>query len=129
VLEVPPAPLAENRIQLSDAIQRLRAQGRTAVYDGLIAGKQALDALPPTEEDRIRAIVLLSDGQDNASSITLDQLRQEFEETGISIFPVAYGEDADTAMLQQIVDFSRTLLVKGSTGDIGQIFDNLSRYF
>ncbi len=129
VLEVPPAPLAENRIQLSDAIQRLRAQGRTAVYDGLIAGKQALDALPPTEEDRIRAIVLLSDGQDNASTITLEQLKQEFEESGISIFPVAYGEDADTAMLQQIVDFSRTLLVKGSTGDIGQIFDNLSRYF
>ncbi|HWQ15324.1 MAG TPA: VWA domain-containing protein [Roseiflexaceae bacterium] len=128
-VDVPPAPLSENRIQLSDAIQRLQARGKTAVYDGLLVGKQVLDALPPAEDERIRAIVLLSDGQDNASSVPFEQLRQEFEESGISIFPVAYGEDADTAVLEQIVEFSRTLLVKGGTGDIGTIFDNLSRYF
>lgn len=126
---VPPAPLGENRIALSDAIQSLRAEGKTAIFDGLIAGKQALDEIPAVEDERIRAIVLLSDGMDTASSITLDQLKQEFEESSISIFPVAYGEDADEAQLQAIVDFSRTILVKGSSGDIGQIFDNLSRYF
>lgn len=128
-VETPAAPLGENRIPLSDAIGRLRAQGKTAVYDGLMAGKQLLDALPPTDEERIRAIVLLSDGQDNASATTFERLRQEFDESGISIFPVAYGKDADTAALEQIVEFSRTLLVQGGEGDIGTIFDNLSRYF
>jgi Ca-activated chloride channel homolog len=128
-VNVPAAPLSENRIQLSEAIQNLRAQGKTAVYDGLMSGKQMLDQLPPAEEERIRAIVLLSDGQDNASSTSFEQLRQEFDESGISIFPVAYGEDADTAALEQIVEFSRTLLVQGGEGDIGTIFDNLSRYF
>ncbi|MFO7169532.1 MAG: VWA domain-containing protein [Chloroflexota bacterium] len=128
-VDVVPAPLGENRIELGDAIRELRPIGKTAVYDGLMAGKRLLDELPPTEDERIRAIVLLSDGQDNASTITLDQLREEFEESGISIFPVAYGEDADTAMLEHIVEFSRTMLVEGDTGDIGVIFDNLSRYF
>lgn len=128
-VEVAPTALTENRIALGDAIQRLRAQGKTAIFDGLMAGKQALDDLPPTQEERIKAMVLLSDGQDNASAITIEQLEQQFEETGISIFPVAYGQDADEEVLKKIVNFSRTLLVKGSSGDIGQIFDNLSRYF
>jgi Ca-activated chloride channel family protein len=134
-IDVQPAPLTENRIALSDAINRLRPLGKTAIYDGLMSGKQALDQLPPPEdgEERIKAIVLLTDGEENASETTFDQLKTEFDETGISIFPVAYGsgsdQDAATKTLQGIVDFSRTILVKGSTGDVGQIFDNLSRYF
>jgi Ca-activated chloride channel family protein len=120
-VNVQPAPLTENRIPLGDAIQGLQAQGKAA--------KQVFDELPPAEDDRIQAIVLLSDGEDTASSATLEQIQQEFEESGISIFPVAYGQDADEKTLQDIVDFSRTILVKGSSGDIGQIFDNLSRYF
>jgi Ca-activated chloride channel family protein len=132
-VEVPPAPLSENRIPLSDAIQRLRPQGKTAIYDSLLVAKQALDALPPESDERIKAIVLLTDGAENASRTTLDQLKNQFDESGISIFPVAYGGDSDQAQaagtLQAIVDFSRTILVKGSTGDVGQIFDNLSRYF
>ncbi|GEM_PF-5154711 len=77
----------------------------------------------------IRAIVLLSDGADNASTISLQELRQRFDETGISIFPVAYGADADATILENIAEFSRTIVVKGDTGDIAQIFENLSRYF
>jgi Ca-activated chloride channel family protein len=130
---VPPAPLSENRMTLDSAIQDLRPQGKTAIYDGLMAGKQALDSIPSENEERIKAIVLITDGQENASTTTFDQLKQTFDETGISIFPVAYGTESDqseaTKTLEAIVDFSRTILVKGSTGDIGQIFDNLSRYF
>jgi Ca-activated chloride channel homolog len=123
------APLSENRIALSDAISGLRAEGKTAIFDGLVEGKRALEAIPPAEDERIKAIVLLSDGEDTASTISAEQLQAEFEESSISIFPVAYGADADVVELQRIVDFSRTILVKGSGGDIGQIFDNLSRYF
>src|SRR5215207_5294453 len=132
---VEPAPLGQNRVALDDAIQAMRPTGKTAIYDGLMAGKQALDALPAPEngEERIKAIVLLTDGEENASKTTFDRLKQEFDETGVSIFPVAYGSSADqdaaTKTLQSIVDFSKTILVKGDTGEIGTIFDNLSRYF
>lgn len=132
-VEVPAAPLGENRIALSDAIQALRPQGKTAIYDSVLVAKQELDKIPPDGEERIKAIVLLTDGAENASRTTIDQLKSEFDESGISIFPVAYGGETDQAeagnSLQAIVDFSRTILVKGSTGDVGQIFDNLSRYF
>jgi Ca-activated chloride channel homolog len=134
-IAVDPAPLSQNRVALDDAIQAMRPQGKTAIHDGLMAGKQALDKLPEPEngEERIKAIVLLTDGEENASSTSFDQLKQEFDETGISIFPVAYGSSSDqdeaTKTLQGIVDFSHTILVKGDTGEIGSIFDNLSRYF
>jgi Ca-activated chloride channel family protein len=130
---VPPAPLSENRVTLDSAIQGLRPQGKTAIYDGLMEGKAQLDALPAEQEERIKAIVLITDGLENASTTSFDQLKAEFDETGISIFPVAYGSESDQAeaakTLQAIADFSHTILVKGSTGDIAQIFDNLSRYF
>ncbi len=132
---VEPAPLGQNRVALDDAIQAMRPTGKTAIYDGLLTGKQALDALPAPEngEERIKAIVLLTDGEENASKTTFDQLKQEFDETGVSIFPVAYGSTSDqgaaTKTLESIVDFSKTILVKGDTGEIGTIFDNLSRYF
>lgn len=126
---VPMAELSESRIPLQRAIGEMRAQGKTAVFDALELARAELEALPPSEDERIRAIVLLSDGADNASSITLEELRQRFDETGISIFPVAYGADADVRILEQIAEFSRTIVVTGDTGDIAQIFENLSRYF
>ncbi len=128
-LVVPPRPLAENRIELQSAIQNMFALGGTAIYDSLAVSRQVFRELPPAEEQRIQAIVLLSDGVDNESSATLDQIAAEYYESGISIFPVAYGDDADISALEQIADFSRTIVVQGSTGDIGQIFENLSRYF
>lgn len=126
---VAPIPLNDNRINLQVAIQDMRAAGKTAVFDSLEVARQSLENLPPTEDDRIRAIVLLSDGADNSSTRSLEQVEQNFDELGISIFPVAYGEDADEAILQSVADFSRTIVVSGSTGDIAQIFENLSRYF
>ncbi len=128
-LVVPMAPLSENRIAIQTAVQEMRASGRTALYDALELARQTLEELPPAEDDRIRAIVLLSDGADNASRVSLEQLRSVFDESGISIFPVAYGSDADRQALEAIAEFSRTIVVVGDTGDIAQIFENLSRYF
>ncbi len=126
---VPMAPLNDNRIDLQIAVQEMRAAGRTALFDALALGKQVLDNLPPAEDDRIRAIVLLSDGADNSSRASLDEIRRLFDESGISIFPVAYGSDADRQVLDSIAEFARTIVVVGDTGDIAQIFENLSRYF
>ncbi len=128
---VPLEPLEDNRIVLQEAIQAMYADGGTAMNDALENAGIALKELekPKDGEERIRAIVLLSDGEDNASNTTLDELDQQFYESGISIFPVAYGTDANTGALERIADFSRTIVVQGSTGDIAQIFENLSRYF
>lgn len=126
---VEPAPLSENRIALQDAIQNMQASGGTALNQAVDEALQQIENLPASEDERIRAIVLLSDGNDTVSTITLDQVFGKYSEGAISIFPVAYGADADAQQLERIAEFSRTIVVQGDTGDIGQIFENLSRYF
>ena len=126
---VAPAPLSDNRIPLQKAIGDMRATGKTAVFDAIDMARQSLAGLPQTGEERIQAIVLLSDGGDNSSRLSIDQIKTSFDETGVSIFPVAYGADADRTILDAIAEFSRTIVVVGDTGDIAQIFENLSRYF
>lgn len=128
-LVVPMAPLRDNRIPLQTSIRDMFAFGGTALYDSLAISRDVFRELPPADDQRIQAIVLLSDGVDNASRTSLAQIEQMYYESGISIFPIAYGKEADMAALQRIAEFSRTIVVQGDTGDIGQIFENLSRYF
>lgn len=126
---VPMAPLTENRIQLQAAVQNLAVNGQTALYDGLMEARKQLAEVSGEERDRINAIILLSDGMDTAQTHTLADVENDYRESDISIFPVAYGDDADADALTKIAEFSRTMLVKGGTGDINIIFQNLSRYF
>jgi Ca-activated chloride channel family protein len=104
------------------------ANGKTALYDGMLAAHDVLEE-STNDRNRINAIVLLSDGADTAETSTLDTVLQRFEETNIAVFPVAYGEDADKTALQAVADFARTIVIEGSAGEINKVFENLSRYF
>ena len=124
---VPLATRAENMSNLQLQVQGLIPNGNTSLFDAIDLARQELDKL--NQPDRINAIVLLSDGADTSSLMTVEQMEDGFGESSIQIFPIAYGDDAETVILQRIADFSRTQLVKGSTDDINKIFENLSRYF
>lgn len=125
---VPLAPLSENRSKLQDAVQRIAADGGTAMYDALIAARPVL-ANEEKDPDRINALVLLSDGEDRNSHSNVDDFKRAFPEGGLPIFPIAYGKDADKGALQQIAEHTRTLLIEGSTGDINKVFQQMSQYF
>ena len=82
----------------------------TPLYDAIA---QAYDEMTKrAEPGRINAIVVLSDGQDTDSSISLDSLiakigkatREGGEDAPVRIFPIAYGEGADTGALQRIAE-------------------------
>lgn len=125
---VPLGLLKDNRFQLDSAVAELRANGSTALYDGILT---ALDHVKDTPDgrDRIKAVVLLSDGADRSSTISLNEVKQQFDEIDISVFPIAYGAEADKPALEAIADFGRTQLIQGGTSDINKVFENLSRYF
>jgi Ca-activated chloride channel family protein len=125
---VPLGELTGNRQQLQGAVQNIEVRGQTAMYDALIAAHQVLEA-SESDGDRINAIVLLSDGADTANTSTIEDVKRDYNETDISIFPIAYGEDAEQDSLNAIAEFSRTIVIAGGTGDINKVFENLSRYF
>jgi Ca-activated chloride channel family protein len=121
--------------EISTAIYSLDATGGTALYDTVIRTIDTLLATQPVEgEDRIRAIVLLSDGQDTASESSLNAVLQKIQEgrsgrNPILIIPVAYGSDADIASLNSIARASATKVQSGDPKDIAKLLEIISSYF
>lgn len=121
--------------QIRQSVSGLQADGSTSLYDTLIATIDELQAAElPEGEDRIRAIVLLSDGQDTNSSATLNDVLAKINaaRTGrnpILIIPVAYGSDADIAALNSIAQASATRVQSGDPKDIQKLLEIISSYF
>ncbi|MFF5624846.1 substrate-binding domain-containing protein [Microbacterium sp. NPDC012755] len=90
----------------------------TPLYDAILTAYEAMSKR--AEPGRINAIVVLSDGEDTDSTTSLDSLiakigkstKEGGSDAPVRIFPIAYGEGADTSALQRIAD---------ATG--GQLFD------
>lgn len=83
--------MAENLVALEQAIGSLRAEGRTSLYDALIAG---LDHLSSGSRAR-KALVVISDGGDNASQSTLEQVLARARNSNAAIYTVGIYDDED----------------------------------
>lgn len=86
--------LARDHAALEHALMALVPDGRTALYDALIAG---LDRVAEGTRGR-RALVLLSDGGDNASTSTLEQALARARKSNVTIYTIGLftPEDRDT---------------------------------
>lgn len=124
--------LGTNRRSLEVAIDGLQAGGDTALLDGVRAAYVRLQDEADTE--RINAIVVMTDGKENASAISLPELRQEIMDGNrdgvpVVIFAIAFGEDADYDMLQAIAEASGGQVRQGDLESIRQLYRVLSSYF
>jgi Ca-activated chloride channel family protein len=82
--------LASEEAALAAALSSLLPQGRTALYDALIAG---LDRLEEGSRPR-KALVLISDGGDNASRATLEHVLARARESSAAIYTIGiFNED------------------------------------
>jgi Ca-activated chloride channel family protein len=112
----------------------LQADGDTALYDTLLSAIDHMRDTSEEGEDRIKAIVLLSDGKDTVSEASLNDVINRLEEarTGrnpVLVIPVAYGSDADIAALNSIARASATKVQSGAPEDILQVLEIISSYF
>jgi VWFA-related protein len=73
-----------NAQQLWESFNSLRPDGETALYDALMLGLETLERVP----QRHRALVLLSDGEDNCSRAGLPLVEQETIAHRATIYPV-----------------------------------------
>ena len=132
---VPPGLVEQVSNQIVADINSIDAIGGTALYDTLIQTIDEMLATQPAEgEDRIRAIVLLSDGQDTVSTATLNDVLAKIQEgrsgrNPILIIPVAYGSDADITALNSIAHASSTKVQSGDPKDIAKLLEIISSYF
>lgn len=115
-------------------IAATNANGGTALYDVIIAAIDQMQTSTEDAGDRIKAVVVLSDGQDTASSAKLNDVLNKIEgvrggRNPILVIPVAYGSDADIATLNSIAQASATKVQSGDPKDIQKLLEIISSYF
>ena len=125
------APLARERAHLGQTLGGLVAGGGTALYDSILAAYQRAAQQPAA--GRITALVVLTDGEDTDSRLKLPQLlnaiRFDGERRTIRIFTIAYGQDADTKVLQQIADATQAKSYQGTPENIRGVFRDIATFF
>jgi VWFA-related protein len=80
-------PLTSDHQKLSDAIESLKADEDTAMYDALVVAMELLEAI----QGRV-AVIALTDGLDNRSKISPQEVIQMIGPEGLSISTIGLGE-------------------------------------
>ena len=129
---VPLVQLGEGRERLENAIVRLSAGGNTALLDGVDLALLKLQDLHDSE--RINAIVVMTDGKENRSATNRGQLADKLRgaaqsDMPVVVFCIAYGRDADYAVLEAISGASGGLTKRGEIDSIENLYKTLSTYF
>jgi Ca-activated chloride channel family protein len=118
--------------ELVSDINGLRADGGTALFDAM--SSVLADTNKDTSTDRIRAVIILSDGADTASNGQLNQVLREVEASRsdlnpVIVIPVAYGSNADIDTLSSIARASSTTVQSGDPKNITKVLEIISSYF
>lgn len=82
---------------LRNAINSISTYGMTALYDGLYAG-----LYQTYFEDGIKCVIGFTDGMENASSYSFDDVVNLAQNTGIPVFIIGIGDAYDEAALQNL---------------------------
>jgi len=133
--DVPPVPapvaLAKARPALHQAVDATFADGGTALYDATAAAYAGMLSAAKRDHARIYAVVVMTDGKDEHSKMTLDELRAKFsaETSPVKIFTIAYGDNADPTVLERIAADGQGTSVVGSSATIVQVYRDLSTFF
>jgi Ca-activated chloride channel family protein len=121
--------LAENRESLKSSVSGLQATGDTALYDAVIFAYDRLQE--QSDPERINAIVAMTDGQDTSSSGSLEGILSTVAAAGtpVLIFTVAYGDDADTEVLQRIAEAGDGQAYTSDPETVRKLYELIVQFF
>jgi Ca-activated chloride channel family protein len=124
--------LGPKRQNVLNSIDSVVAIGSTLLFDTIAAQQQTLQNMP---SKNIKALLVLTDGRDTASQMSLNQLTQQVSltgkdaGTGVKIYTIAYGNDADANDLTQIANTAGGKEYAGNPQNIQSIYDQISLFF
>jgi Ca-activated chloride channel homolog len=126
-----PMPLGAYRSVLLHTIDGVSASGGTSLYDAVARTYDRMLARAKREPNRIHAIIVMTDGRDESSAMHIEDLNRRFDpaHAPVKIFTIAYGSEADPAVLDAIARAAQGTSVKGTPDNIVQIYRDLSALF
>ncbi|MDJ0695436.1 VWA domain-containing protein [Mastigocoleus sp. MO_188.B34] len=116
-------------------IGSLKADGGTALYDAAIYARNWLQQ--NLRSDTINAVLVLTDGEDSESKISLQDLEKELKSSGfnsekrITFLTVGYGEDGEfnSDVLQRIAQLNGGYYSQGDPETISSLMRDLQLEF
>jgi VWFA-related protein len=103
IFGLPPSmPLTSDRASIQAAIARMGSLGQTALHDAIFAGLSQLDKGAMQR----RALVLISDGGDNVSRRTFEQVIDRARRTDALIFSIAIIDESPESNLKALKDLA-----------------------
>jgi len=123
--------LKDSRHSMHEHLAGMYAGGGTALYQAISEAYQYLQDTP--QPDKISAVIVLTDGEDTSSNITLDMLsekiRSDSEHKSIRVFTIGYGKDAKKEILQKIANDTQAKFYEGTPQNIREVFKDISTFF
>jgi Ca-activated chloride channel homolog len=120
---------------MAQRVGGLVAEGSTALYDAVCQAADQMTKLRDEDmaagESRLYGIILLSDGEDTVGTVTENQmlatcLPANAEADGFKIFPIAFGDNADTNVLDRIASVTGGRLFTADPASIGNVYTSIS---
>jgi Ca-activated chloride channel family protein len=124
--------------ELKRSLGGIYAEGGTALHEAVIYSVDRIERLKAADEAagerRLYGIVLLSDGKnetDGGPTVNdmLSRLPSGTEASGIKIYAIAYGEDADLAVLTTLANRTNGKQFAGDVEDIEAVYFLISSEF
>jgi len=125
VLHAPMRALEHAKDDLLRSLSLIRADGRTSLLDAVDVGLSVLDSSP---SERLRALILLTDGQENNSSTARSTVEERLSHRGYLFFGIGFGEDADTELLLGLAHASGGHSMVSDEEHIEDIYRSLSAH-
>jgi len=111
-------PITADREALIRAVNDLRARGDTAMFDALDQAVQILQDTPGR-----KAIIILTDGLDNRSHYTADEVIQAIGPGGLSISTIGLGDPAKLGINSGLDEAALKSLAERAGGAYGYVND------
>ncbi len=127
------APLGPALPQVSQALHGVFPDGGTALYDAIALAYDQKLAEVRKDPGKIAAIVVLTDGADTDSALSLRELVRKIsaggEAQGVRVFTIGYGKEARKDVLKSIADATQARYYEGTTANIRTVFRDISTFF
>ena len=125
------ADLMDDTEKLTRAVQSLRPGGGTALYDAIFfASRDKLQMDQPRDKFR-RAIILVSDGDDNQSRVTRDQALEMAQKADAVIYAISTNisrieNDGDKVLKYLTLETGGQAFFPFKVQDLAQSFENIA---
>jgi Ca-activated chloride channel family protein len=129
----PVKPFTEAEATLRSQVKGLIADGGTAFLDAAVEAVRAVDGL--NDPERINAVVLLTDGDDQDSHRSFEEALRQLDQgdtpNPVRMYTIAYSSGAGPAReaLDRLAAATGGKSYEGSTEDIESVYRSISSFF